>query len=73
MTSQTQTASDRVTLADVLQATQAVTSRFGDDYWLERDTKGGFPEDFYQAMAKAGWLGVSGNICGSSTMASPSR
>ncbi|MFN4088349.1 MAG: acyl-CoA dehydrogenase family protein [Alphaproteobacteria bacterium] len=32
---------------------------FGPDYWLERDNEGGFPEDFYQAMAKDGWLGIA--------------
>jgi acyl-CoA dehydrogenase len=32
---------------------------FGADYWLERDTDGGFPEDFYAAMADAGWLGIA--------------
>ncbi|MEK9722973.1 MAG: acyl-CoA dehydrogenase family protein [Rhodospirillaceae bacterium] len=36
-----------------------VMSDFGDDYWLERDKKGGFPEEFYRAMAEGGWLGVS--------------
>ena len=29
---------------------------FGPDYWLERDDTGEFPEDFYQALAKDGWL-----------------
>jgi len=36
-----------------------VMSDFGDDYWLERDKNGGFPEEFYRAMADGGWLGVS--------------
>ncbi len=36
-----------------------IMSDFGDDYWLEKDKTGGFPEDFYRAMADAGWLGVS--------------
>jgi acyl-CoA dehydrogenase len=35
-----------------------VMADFGDDYWLERDDEGGFPEDFYRAMAEGGWLGV---------------
>ncbi len=34
-------------------------SRFGDDYWLEKDREGGWPEDFHQAMAQAGWLGIT--------------
>lgn len=32
---------------------------FGDDYWLERDQKGGFPEEFYEAIAAGGWLGIA--------------
>lgn len=36
-----------------------VMSDFGDEYWLERDRNGGFPEEFYRAMADGGWLGVS--------------
>ena len=32
---------------------------FGDAYWLERDREGGFPEDFYAAVARGGWLGIA--------------
>jgi acyl-CoA dehydrogenase len=32
---------------------------FGDEYWLERDRKGGFPEDFHAAVARDGWLGIA--------------
>ncbi|MBH0114393.1 acyl-CoA/acyl-ACP dehydrogenase [Novosphingobium sp. YJ-S2-02] len=32
---------------------------FDDDYWLERDRAGTFPEDFYRAMAEEGWLGIA--------------
>ncbi len=32
--------------------------RFGDDYWLARDRDGVYPEDFKQAMAAGGWLGL---------------
>ncbi len=35
-----------------------IMADFGDDYWLERDSEGGFPEDFYRAMAEGGWLGI---------------
>jgi acyl-CoA dehydrogenase len=31
---------------------------FDDAYWLTRDREGGFPEDFYRAMADGGWLGI---------------
>src|SRR5262249_57440551 len=32
---------------------------FDDKYWLKKDKEGGFPQDFYQAMAEAGWLGIA--------------
>lgn len=38
---------------------QRLCSQFGDDYWREKDSKGEFPEEFYQAMAKGGWMGVA--------------
>ncbi|MEO9189364.1 MAG: acyl-CoA dehydrogenase family protein [Acetobacteraceae bacterium] len=34
-------------------------SRFPDSYWLEHDRDAVFPEDFYAAMAAAGWLGIA--------------
>lgn len=34
-------------------------ARFDDDYWLKRDAEGGFPEDFHQALAADGWLGIA--------------
>jgi len=33
--------------------------KFDAQYWLERDRHGGFPEDFYRAVAHAGWLGIA--------------
>jgi acyl-CoA dehydrogenase len=33
--------------------------RFGDDYWLARDTDAQFPEEFTRAMAEGGWLGIA--------------
>ena len=38
---------------------QRLCSQFGDDYWREKDSKAEFPEDFYQAIAKGGWMGVA--------------
>ncbi|MCC6891011.1 MAG: acyl-CoA/acyl-ACP dehydrogenase [Hyphomicrobiales bacterium] len=32
---------------------------FGDEYWLEKDQSGEFPEEFYRAVADAGWLGIA--------------
>ena len=32
---------------------------YDDDYWLERDRAGTFPEEFYRTMADEGWLGIA--------------
>lgn len=40
------------------EAIQKVCARFGDEYWLEKDRIGGFPEDFHRAFAEDGWLGI---------------
>jgi len=34
-------------------------AQFDDSYWLKKDKEGGFPNDFYSAMAEAGWLGIA--------------
>ena len=43
----------------IRSAVEAICANFNDDYWLTRDRDGGFPEDFYSAMADAGWLGIA--------------
>ncbi len=35
-----------------------ICARFGDDYWLQRDRDGQFPDAFHRALAADGWLGV---------------
>lgn len=35
-----------------------ICARFDDAYWLEKDRHGGFPNEFYDAVAQAGWLGI---------------
>ncbi len=40
-------------------AVRRLCARFGDDYWLATDRAGGFPHDFHQAFAEAGWLGIA--------------
>lgn len=32
---------------------------FDDEYWLKKDKEGGFPEEFYEAVAAQGWLGIA--------------
>ncbi|HEY3653890.1 MAG TPA: acyl-CoA dehydrogenase family protein [Steroidobacteraceae bacterium] len=43
----------------IRSAVEEICVDFDDDYWLKKDSQGGFPEDFYLAMATAGWLGVA--------------
>jgi acyl-CoA dehydrogenase len=43
----------------IRSAIEEVCNDFDDDYWLRKDRDGGFPEDFYRAMAGAGWLGIA--------------
>src|SRR5438132_13301243 len=43
----------------IREAVAQLGQRFGDDYWLKKDTEGGFPHEFHQAMAEGGWLGVA--------------
>lgn len=40
-------------------AVEAVCSPFDDEYWTHKDKVGGFPEDFYSALAREGWLGIA--------------
>ncbi|MGH7047467.1 MAG: acyl-CoA dehydrogenase family protein [Stellaceae bacterium] len=44
---------------EIRDAVLRLCRRFGDDYWLDRDSAGGFPHDFHRAMAEAGWLGIA--------------
>ena len=43
----------------IQSAVRDLCSGFDDDYWRIKDSEGGFPEDFYRAMAQAGWLGIA--------------
>ncbi len=47
---------DQQTIRD---AVLGICAQFSDDYWLERDADGEFPEEFYRTMAEAGWLGIA--------------
>ena len=45
-----------------LQIRDSVTrlcARFGDQYWLERDADGRFPEEFCSAIADHGYMGIA--------------
>ncbi|NNU45270.1 acyl-CoA dehydrogenase family protein [Ramlibacter montanisoli] len=43
----------------IRDAITKVCAPFDADYWLRKDREGGFPDDFHQALAKAGWLGIA--------------
>ncbi|WP_332813479.1 acyl-CoA dehydrogenase family protein [Ramlibacter sp.] len=47
-----------VDLDAIREAVAALCERFDDAYWLRKDTEGGFPVEFHQAVARAGWLGI---------------
>src|ERR687883_2139073 len=44
---------------EIRAAVSRLCERFGDEYWLKKDEEGGFPHEFHQAMAEAGWLGIA--------------
>jgi len=43
----------------LMEAIEATLKPFDDDYWLQRDKDGKFPEEFYRAFADGGWLGIA--------------
>ncbi|MDQ1081373.1 acyl-CoA dehydrogenase family protein [Pseudoroseomonas cervicalis] len=42
----------------VRDAIARLCAGFGDEYWLARDSDGRFPQEFHQALARDGWLGI---------------
>ncbi|MFY3548182.1 acyl-CoA dehydrogenase family protein [Achromobacter insolitus] len=40
-------------------AVSRICERYPDEYWLERDRKGGFPEPLHADLARDGWLGIA--------------
>ena len=50
-------------LTETQQATiegiRPVAGQFTDEYWRERDERGEFPWDFYNALAEGGWVGIT--------------
>ena len=41
------------------EAVREVCARFPDEYWADRDESHTFPWEFYEAMAKGGWIGIA--------------
>jgi len=44
---------------NIRQAILKHCTRFPDTYWLEHDRDGVFPDDFFQSLLEAGWLGIA--------------
>lgn len=42
----------------IRDAVDRICQKFDAAYWLKRDREGGFPLDFYDALATEGWLGI---------------
>ena len=40
--------------SEIRESILRICARFDDEYWLERDSKGGFPHDLHLAMAQGG-------------------
>jgi acyl-CoA dehydrogenase len=55
------------TQQEIRAAVRKLCGEFGLDYWRERDEAGAYPEEFVDAMAKAGWLAalIPEEYCGS--------
>lgn len=43
----------------IRDAVERLCADFGDDYWLERDRDGVFPEDFCKAICDHGYMGIA--------------
>jgi acyl-CoA dehydrogenase len=47
------------TQQEIVAGVRALAARFDDAYWRGKDERGEFPHDFYDAFAKAGYLGIA--------------
>ena len=43
----------------IREAVGRICAAFDDDYWLERDRSGSFPDAFRTALIEGGWLGIA--------------
>jgi acyl-CoA dehydrogenase len=44
---------------DIRRGVRELAARFPDEYWADKDEKGEYPTEFYDAFAEAGWLGIA--------------
>jgi acyl-CoA dehydrogenase len=52
-------AADEDPYADIREGIRAICKDFDDEYWAACDDEHRFPWDFYNAVAKAGWVGIA--------------
>jgi acyl-CoA dehydrogenase len=45
--------------ATIRKAVAELAGKFDDEYWLDKDESHEFPAEFYDAFARAGWLGIT--------------
>lgn len=45
--------------ATIRSAVADLAGKFDDQYWLEKDSTHEFPTEFYNALARGGWLGIT--------------
>src|SRR6478735_5007411 len=43
----------------IRKSVRELASRFDDHYWMEKDLGHEFPQEFYDAIAGGGWLGMT--------------
>lgn len=46
-------------LTSTRHAIREICAYFPEEYWREKDSRHEFPWDFYNALAKAGWVGIA--------------
>jgi len=47
------------TQRQIKESVSRLLEQFDDQYWLDRDTDGVFPEEFCRAIADNGWMGIA--------------
>ncbi len=45
--------------APIREAIRAICAGFPDEYWAQADATHTFPQEFYDAMARGGWIGIA--------------
>jgi len=46
-------------LTSIRRAIREICAQFSDDYWREKDSRHEFPWEYYNALAKGGWVGIA--------------